>query len=246
MDLTNSASVWDNYSVDNLVKEFDGISYEEEWRPMPNGYESYYEISSFGRVKSLRNGKTRIIHSFKTQKGYIRVGLYKCGSEKKYFVHCLVAKSFVPNPSNLDTVNHGNFIKDCNFYKNLEWMNGMDNAKDAWVKGKVPYQVGFDASNVSFTKDEVMDIYFSELSIKELCLKYNRPYMTIYSIKSGGIFKEITGGVSRVASKRSRIGKELIHACLNDMPVSELSKQIGLSKRKIHNIRYRYNGYDKQ
>lgn len=96
------------------------------WKPIV-GYESFYEISSLGRVKRIPSldsrGHLRTERIRKTTKnayGYEVVGLYKDGHERKYLVHNLVADAFIPNPDNLSDVNHINEIKCDNRLDNLE------------------------------------------------------------------------------------------------------------------------------
>lgn len=45
-----------NISLKNISANIEGIHYVEEWRPI-SGYEGCYEISSFGRIKSLARTK---------------------------------------------------------------------------------------------------------------------------------------------------------------------------------------------
>lgn len=98
----------------------------EIWRPIRN-YESYYEVSSLGRVKRLEckdaRGhlrKERILKQCTTQFGYKQVGLHKDSKETKFLVHNLVANAFIPNPDGLSDVNHLNEIKSDNRLCNLE------------------------------------------------------------------------------------------------------------------------------
>lgn len=94
----------------------------EEWRPIC-GYEGLYEVSSLGKVKSLKFGKEKILKFGKNKKGYFRVGLSKDKKREFCSVHRLVANAFIPNPNNLPTVNHIDENKENNVVDNLEWMN---------------------------------------------------------------------------------------------------------------------------
>ena len=88
------------------------------WKPILN-YEGLYEISSDGRVYSVRNDKE--LKLCINEKGYARVCLQKDGNKSWKRVHRLVAEAFIPNPLNKPTVNHINRIRNDNRVDNLEW-----------------------------------------------------------------------------------------------------------------------------
>lgn len=93
----------------------------EEWKTI-DGYEDY-QVSNFGRVKSLGNNKKRKEKILKpiNNKGYQRVHLCKDGKRKLFRVHRLVAMAFIPNPNNYTEVNHIDECKTNNHVDNLEW-----------------------------------------------------------------------------------------------------------------------------
>ena len=93
---------------------------EEIWCPVKN-YESLYEVSDQGRVKSIGYGKERILKPSRNNCGYLQVVLCKNGEKKMCCVHRLVAQTFIPNPQNLPQVNHKDEDKDNNSVQNLEW-----------------------------------------------------------------------------------------------------------------------------
>jgi len=101
----------------------------ESWKDIP-GYENIYQISSFGNVKSLerykqgprntiRLVKERILKP-KNNKGYLAIHL-RTGKNLYPSIHTLVAKAFIKNESNKNTVNHINGVKSSNNIANLEW-----------------------------------------------------------------------------------------------------------------------------
>lgn len=111
----------------------------EVWRAVV-GYEGYYEVSNFGRLKSLSRvdykghvRKERILKPTKKKNGYLHLILSKNGVRKDFLVHRLVAEAFIPNPDNLLIVNHRDENKENNFVfvkedgsvdfqkSNLEW-----------------------------------------------------------------------------------------------------------------------------
>lgn len=96
----------------------------EEWRDI-KGYEGKYQISSLGRVKSLKNSKgnyrEKILSNTPTKGGYLRVNLYKNNKKKTFTIHKLVAIHFISNPNNYKEVNHKDEDKTNNCVSNLEW-----------------------------------------------------------------------------------------------------------------------------
>ena len=109
---------------------------EEIWKDI-KGYEGLYQVSNFGRVKSLPKLKKTPTTTFIAKeriliphlcKGYLRLGLCKDGRSTQYFVHCLVAQSFIGESNGL-TVNHKDENKLNNSVTNLEYMSLSDNIR---------------------------------------------------------------------------------------------------------------------
>ena len=98
----------------------------ETWKPIAD-YEGLYQVSDLGRIKSLWYGNEKILKPGKTRSGYLHVDLFKDGQKKTSLIHRLVADAFIPNPNNLETVNHKDEVKTNNVASNLEWMSQKDN-----------------------------------------------------------------------------------------------------------------------
>ena len=86
-----------------------------------------YQITSHGRVFSLKYGKMRELKPCKDKDGYMRLSLYKNGKEYKKTVHRLVALAFIPNPENKNEINHIDENKTNNHVSNLEWCTNKEN-----------------------------------------------------------------------------------------------------------------------
>ena len=98
------------------------------------GYEGLYEVSNFGRVRTIkRQGTdTRILKGSIDHTGYHRISLAKDGVHKSHGVHRLVCSTFIDNPENKQTVNHKDGNKLNNHVDNLEWMTYSENHTHAY------------------------------------------------------------------------------------------------------------------
>ena len=100
---------------------------KEYWKPVV-GYEGLYEVSNWGRAKSLDRyvkgkghslqfKKGRMLKPMKDKNGYLTVKL----GNRTFYLHRLVAEIFIPNPNNYKEVNHKDENKANNVVTNLEW-----------------------------------------------------------------------------------------------------------------------------
>lgn len=103
----------------------------EEWRDVP-GYEGCYQVSSFGRVKSVRNKKNSragmVLVPLNNSKGYWSINLWKDGHCKMSTIHKLVAQAFIPNPENKPCVDHKDGNRKNNNVANLRWCTYKENS----------------------------------------------------------------------------------------------------------------------
>lgn len=93
------------------------------------GYEGLYQVSNLGNVKSLnynKTGKEKTLIPHITGSGYLSISL---GRKYRQYIHRLVAEAFIPNPNNLETVNHKDENKQNNSVQNLEWMTNKENVQ---------------------------------------------------------------------------------------------------------------------
>lgn len=114
---------------------------KEEWRDIKN-HEGIYQISSFGRIRSLdriiRNGTFRrgiILSIHQSQNGYIRTGIIEDDKIKNKLIHRLVMTAFNDSENKEETVNHKDGHKYNNHYKNLEWASWSDQQRHAYDNG---------------------------------------------------------------------------------------------------------------
>lgn len=106
---------------------------KEIWKDIPD-YIGLYQVSNFGRVKSLKrtvignngqafNVEEKILSPKRRSKNrkYLAVCLYRNSKTQTESVHRLVASAFISNPDNLPFVNHKDENPNNNEIENLEW-----------------------------------------------------------------------------------------------------------------------------
>lgn len=134
------------------LEEKGGNILEELWKPVKN-YEGLYEISNFGRVKTIEhkihhdgvNGSAKLktvkerIRKPNIMKGYHCIALLKDGNRKVYRIHRLVIEHFgEKQPSVEYQVNHIDGDKSNNRIDNLEWVTPKENTTHAIETGLRP------------------------------------------------------------------------------------------------------------
>ena len=110
------------------------IMENEIWKPIPN-YDGY-EVSNYGRVKSLKLGRELILKPFISKSGYYRNEIWYNNTRKTFGTHQLVAMAFLGHKPNgqILVVNHINFDKKDNRLENLEVVTQRENANKKHIK----------------------------------------------------------------------------------------------------------------
>jgi len=126
------------------------------------GYEGTYQVSSMGRVKSLKSGKRRhgrILRGQRDKDGYLRVGLCRDGERKSFMVHRLVLEAHVgPTPTPEHEVNHRNGDKTDNRVENLEWVTHQQNCNHAYRILAIDIHAGEANGHAKLTDEKVIAI----------------------------------------------------------------------------------------
>ena len=119
----------------------------EIWKPIA-GYEGLYEVSSNGRIKSLKRnvpagpGKIgfwtvneRILRPRVQRSGHLVVVLSRKNQIQSRLVHQLVLEAFVgPRPDGMECC-HGDATPGNNKVENLRWGTRLENARDMVLHG---------------------------------------------------------------------------------------------------------------
>jgi len=73
------------------------------------------------------NCSGRVMKQEVSHKGYLTFSAQINKKRRRFFVHRLIASAFIPNPLNLEQINHKNKDKTDNRIENLEWCNQSEN-----------------------------------------------------------------------------------------------------------------------
>jgi len=173
----------------------------EIWKDIV-GYEGIYMVSNFGRVKSLyrqQKNKSSLFTTFeKLRKLYINeyyvFNTGVTGSTKTIRVHRAIAQCFIPNPENKPCVNHIDGNKLNNSIENLEWVTFKENTVHGVQNGLIKVY-GENSHWAKLVESQVIDIYTSKESTRELAGRYGVNDETIRKIKIGVNWKRITKNI---------------------------------------------------
>lgn len=171
----------------------------EAWRPV-RAFGGDYLASNLGRVRSLSRmsyGEVymipeRILRSSVNKKtGYETVNLYKGGKCARYYVHRLVAETFLENPSGFTDVNHKDGDKQNNKLSNLEWVTRSENKIHSFRTGIAKTTKGEQNWKAKLTTTHI-------LTIRQL---WNSGKYTRHRL--GEIFSVETPTITNIINKKS-------------------------------------------
>lgn len=166
-----------------------------EWKYITiNGEPTQYTIDVLGRVYSEIS--KRYLKPFPNPQGYMLIDISHNKKTYTRQVHRLVAIAFIPNPNNLETVNHKNGDKSDNAVTNLEWMTRLDNVRHAWNTGLAKPRYGTDNPANVYTEEQVHQVCemleSGELKGAEIARRCGVSVYLISDIKFNGKWKHIS------------------------------------------------------
>lgn len=156
----------------------------EEWRDVV-GYEGQYMVSNIGRIKSLSRAVLGRALSMRVIKERISIPIPHSGgyrlialSNKREYIHRIVAKAFLPNPENKSEVNHKDRNKTNNNVSNLEWCTPLENMQ---------HFLSSTSSRKILSYDDVLMIRFIGRQVDErsLAKAFGVSYTHLMNILSG-------------------------------------------------------------
>lgn len=127
----------------------------EIWKDI-KGYEGVYQVSNYGNVRSLKKWDLNkrafidaetLIKPTDNGNGYDIIGLRIITKRKNFYVHRLVAETFIDNPMGLKYVNHKDYDKKNNCVDNLEWCTQKDNIAHSLIHMRKPKKTKSKVTN---------------------------------------------------------------------------------------------------
>ena len=163
---------------------------KEIWKEIKD-FDNLYQVSNYGRVRSIRRFKNKNNENafyvkkylkLSLQSGkkypYLRVVLSKNGKRYCFTVHRLVMLAFKPNKKHKElSINHIDCNKHNNCVDNLEWYTASQNMKHASENNLLNIKKGFNHNMVKITEEKALTLitcrhYFTNAYLaKKLDLK---------------------------------------------------------------------------
>lgn len=162
----------------------------EQWKDIKiENFEGVYQINTVGNIKSLTKkdkSKNPIIMKSFIRGGYFSILLMKETKRKLFYIHRLIALTFINNPENKKYVNHIDGNKLNNKLENLEWCTASENIQHSLKNRLRIPQSGENHYKTSLTKTDIENIRNSYIrrivTHKLLAKKYNVSESCIYGI----------------------------------------------------------------
>lgn len=206
---------------------------EEIYKPIKlAGYEKTYSISNLGNIKVTATNR-QLTQGKKSGYLYVSLKLPTDKKDKKFRVHILVAKTFIPNDDPLKTiVNHKNGDKLDKRVDNLEWITTSGSIKHALETGLL---VPFERKVCKYDLDGTFIETYK--SVKDAAEKNN--------IDDAGIVKVCKGNRNTAGGFKWKyfeiFDREKVDGIdINSMkPIEEFPNYKVSSDGKVYSIRYK-------
>lgn len=228
---------------------------KEVWKPIKH-FEGIYEVSSYGRVKSLsrmitygqykKQSKEILLKPQKDKNGYVTYSLSKNGFTRSYLAHRLVADAFITQPNEGTEINHIDCNKENNHIENLEWVTRAENIRHAFANGLMVRHKGSKNGSALLTEEQVIkikkDISEGKLYLREIAKKFGVSLTCISHINNGNTWSHVPfPEVKSVKGKRflrEEIVAEIKGLLLyENASVKDVAKKYGISKYAIYKIK---------
>ena len=192
----------------------------EIWKRIKNFKD--YEVSNYGRIKSLKkSAEGMILKTVIDKYGYEVIRIYRNDNKRVTLkVHRIVAMHFVENPHCKPEVNHIDGNKQNNHYTNLEWCYRNENIQHAYNNGLFKIQ-----------REKITEYNLKQKSKQVILLNTGEIFSsTRIAIKNLGL------GCTREAIQNCCKGKSKTTVKINGVPSRWLYVEDFLTKCKYKQI----------
>lgn len=158
----------------------------EIWKSI-SGWEGQYEVSDLGRIRSvdrlitypdgheqIRMGKILFIN--KVNSGYEQVTFYRNQKAYRYYVHQLVAQTFIENPCGYTEIHHKDYDKENNTVENLQWTSHVDNIVDLHIHKYEVFKDSHNTLGINRCQDCGESIYYKSKWCKNCANKHRKKH----------------------------------------------------------------------
>lgn len=236
-------------SIDNLTDDLQEIyksnfiNLSDLWKPLYiNNIKTNYVISKYGNIFNIN--RNHLMTPYLSNSGYkvVKITIPGINISKNYFLHRLIAQTFIPNPKNLPYINHIDANKLNNNINNLEWCTPEHNVHEAIRLNLMNYKYDDEHHGSKLSSEEVENIIIEYLNGKEPKEIYKEKGLNknlVNQIIRGVSYKKITSKYNlHGKNRRSRFIDEYKPKIFNLLDKGEMSvKKIC----KILDIDYKTN-----
>lgn len=232
-------------------------AFKEKWLPVV-GFEGFYEVSNFGKVRSVdrftkkktdgigrimpaRQIKGRVIDQRPHKFGYLIVTLSVDGKHYTRTVHKLVAEAFIGKRNKGDVIRHLDGDPKNNHISNLSYGSQKQNMQDAIKHGTV--ERGEKRYNAKLSNEDItrmkMDISNGMKSV-EVSKKYGVSEIYVCKVINNTRWKNIGNDISAYARNHKlklEERKRVMEYLANGGSMRNAAKIFNVSYTQIRNIR---------
>ena len=248
------------YAMKNMILNPD----VEMWAMVEEaGFEGLYEVSSFGRVRKVKNG--RMMKQYSNGNGYLKVDFCSGGKRAKLYVHRLVAKAFVPNtnPKLFNVCNHLDENPLNNHADNLEWTTMTANlnygtakerkeitrALDSELKeGREKLQREIDAltlKKINYSEQVDDLIAAKKAEIEKINSEVERRLEEEARLKELAVKKIAREKIKQEPDYRSKLNKEYYQEHREEILANAKARKENMSAEELEALKEKKRAYDK-
>ena len=138
-------------------------------------FDGKYIVYSDGKVFSIK--RKRFLKPQRHNAGYIKYMLF----DGYYYLHRLLAESFIPNPNNFPDINHINENKNDNRIENLEWCTHRNNMRHTLCKS-IPYIRKTSSNKFRVDIYNKKNIYLGSFKTIQKAIKVRNEYIRLHNL----------------------------------------------------------------